>query len=81
MTFKCPDKYRVKLSGYPAGDEHNGGFIGEGHATLFEQGNLIRHGKGWLAVSHVTPGRGTEMQRTKKKPARVRIVERRGGRC
>lgn len=27
MTFKCPDKYRVQLPGYPAGDERNGCFI------------------------------------------------------
>mgnify|MGYP000941694455 CR=1 FL=1 len=27
MTFKCPEKYRVQLPGYPAGDERNGCFI------------------------------------------------------
>ena len=27
MTFKCPDKYRVQVPGYPAGDERNGCFI------------------------------------------------------
>lgn len=27
MTFQCPEKYRVQLPGYPAGDEQNGAFI------------------------------------------------------
>ena len=27
MTFKCPDKYRVQIAGYPPGDDRNGYFL------------------------------------------------------
>ena len=45
MTFKCPDKYRVKLSGYPAGDERNGCFI------VGELRIIASNGMGWEHVS------------------------------
>ncbi len=50
MTFKCPDKYRVQLPGYPAGDERNGYFI----VPLKHQQKLriiASDGFGWEHVS------------------------------
>jgi hypothetical protein len=50
MTFKCPDKYRVQLPGYPAGDEGNGYFI----VTVKHQQKLrviASDGMGWEHVS------------------------------
>ena len=50
MTFKCPDKYRVQLPGYPAGDERNGFFI----VPLKHQQKLFiiaSDGFGWEHVS------------------------------
>jgi hypothetical protein len=50
MTFKCPDKYRVLVPGYPAGDEHNGCFI----VPLKHQQKLrviASNGLGWEHVS------------------------------
>ena len=50
MTFKCPDKYRVQVPGYPAGDERNGCFI----VPLKHQQKLriiASDGFGWEHVS------------------------------
>ena len=50
MTFKCPDKYRVQLPGYPAGDKRNGCFI----VPLKHQQKLriiASDGFGWEHVS------------------------------
>lgn len=50
MTFKCPDKYRVQLPGYPTGDERNGCFV----VPLKHQQKLLviaSDGAGWEHVS------------------------------
>jgi hypothetical protein len=50
MTFKCPDKYRVQMPGYPVGDERNGYFI----VPLKHQQKLriiASDGLGWEHVS------------------------------
>lgn len=50
MTFKTPEKYRIALHGYPAGDERNGCFV----VPLKHQKKLrviASDGAGWEHVS------------------------------
>lgn len=50
MTFRCPEKYRVQLSGYPAGDHQNGAFV-----VKLRHGQTVRviasSGMNWEHVS------------------------------
>lgn len=50
MTFQCPDKYRIQLPGYPAGDSGNGFFM-----VKLRHGQTVKviasNGLGWEHVS------------------------------
>jgi hypothetical protein len=50
MTFKCPEKYRVQVAGYPRGDDRNGYFV-----IPLKHGQQVRviasDGMGWEHVS------------------------------
>ena len=50
MTFKVPEKFRVKLSGYPQGDATNGAFVAKlKHSQVVFV--LASDGEGWEHVS------------------------------
>ena len=50
MSFKMPEKFRVKLSGYPEGDEGNGAFVVKlKHSQVVFV--LASDGMGWEHVS------------------------------